>query len=95
MISSPLPSASVLKNLQLNPKTNTGHIETIKHAPKRYNSQLLDAPKNIENSEELVNLQSDYLLPPSALFLKNPQLNFEANTGHIKEIKHAPERYDL
>jgi len=31
----------------------------------------------------------------SASFLKNLQLNFEANTGHIKKIKHAAERYNL
>jgi len=32
---------------------------------------------------------------PSASFLKNPELNCEANTGHIKKLKHSTERYDL
>jgi len=59
VISSPPPSASVLKNPQLNPEANTGHIKMIKHAPERYNLQLSDASENIKNSEELVNLRSD------------------------------------
>jgi len=64
VISSPPPSASFLKNSQLNPEANTGHIDKIKHAPERYDSQLSDASGNIKNCEELVNLPSDYL-PPS------------------------------
>jgi hypothetical protein len=43
----------------LNPETNTGHIEKIKHAPERYDLQLPDAFKNIKNGEVLVSLQSD------------------------------------
>jgi hypothetical protein len=30
--------------------------------------------------------------PPS--FLKNPQLNYETNTGHIYKAKHSPKRCD-
>jgi hypothetical protein len=52
VISSPSPSASFLKNSQLNPEANTGHIEKIKHAPERYDLQLSDASMNIENSKE-------------------------------------------
>ena len=59
MISSPPPSASFLKNSQLNPEANTGHIKTIKHGPERYNLQLLDASMNVKNGEELVNPPSD------------------------------------
>ena len=59
MISSPPPSASFLKNPQLNPEANTGHIEKIRHDPERYDSQLSDAFGNVENGEELVNLPSD------------------------------------
>ena len=59
MISSPPPSVSFLKNPQLNPEANTGHIRTIKHGPKRYDPQLSDASMNIKNGEELVNLRSD------------------------------------
>jgi hypothetical protein len=40
-----------LKNSQLNPEANTGHIEKIKHAPERYNSQLSNAPGNVKNGE--------------------------------------------
>jgi hypothetical protein len=59
VIDSPSPSASFLKNPQLNPGANTGHIKKIKNAPKRYNFQLLDDPKNIKNGAEQVNLRSD------------------------------------
>jgi len=45
-------SASFLKNPQLNPEANTGHIEKIKHAPKRYDLKLSDASMNVKNSEE-------------------------------------------
>jgi len=36
----------------LNPEANTGHIDKIKHAPERYDSQLSDASGNAENGEE-------------------------------------------
>ena len=57
----PPPSASFLKNPQLNFEANTGHIKEIKHSTERYNLQLSDAPGNVESGEELVNIQSDYL----------------------------------
>ena len=59
MISSPPPSVSFLKNPQLNPEANTGHIRTIKHGTERYDPQISDASMNIKNGEELVNLRSD------------------------------------
>jgi len=71
VISFPSLFASFLKNPQFNPEANTGHIEMIKHAPKRYDSQLSDAPKNIENREELVNLQSDWFPPSFCIISKN------------------------
>ena len=63
MINPPPPSASFLKNPQLNPEANTGHIEGVKHANERYDSHLSDASGNVENGEELVNLRGDYLPP--------------------------------
>jgi hypothetical protein len=56
VISFPFPSASFLKNPQLNFEANTGHIEKIKHSPKRYDSQLSDASGNVKNGKELVDL---------------------------------------
>ena len=56
MISFPSLSASFLKNPQLNFEVNTLHIEKVKHATKRYDSLLSDAPKNVKNGEELANL---------------------------------------
>jgi len=46
--------ASLLKNPQLNCKTNTGHIHKVKHPPESCNSQLSDALKKMKNGSELV-----------------------------------------
>ena len=48
------PPAPLLKNLKLKFEMNTGHIYKMKHPPKRCNFQLSNAPKNMNNGEELV-----------------------------------------
>ena len=47
------PPASLLKNPKLNCKANTGHIYKIKHSPESCYLNLSNAPKNINNGEEM------------------------------------------
>ena len=50
---------ALLKNPKLNCKMNTGHIYKLRHPHKRCNFQLSNAPRNINNGEELVEKSSN------------------------------------
>lgn len=50
----PEPGCIIFQNSKFNCETGNGHINKAKNAPKRCNSQLSNAPKNIENSLESV-----------------------------------------
>jgi len=54
MITCRSPPPSLLKNSNLNCKTNTGHIYKFKHPPESCNFQLSNAPRNIKNGSQLV-----------------------------------------
>ena len=86
------PPPSLLKNLKLNCETNTGHIYMVKHRPESCNSQLSNAPKNINNGwrNQVIRCTT-----PPALLLKNSKLKFEMNTGHIYKVNHPPKRCDF
>ena len=61
MITCRSPPPSLLKNSQLNFKTNSGHIYKFKHTTEFWDFQLSNEPKNINNGEELVEKYNDYM----------------------------------
>ena len=46
------PSASMIKNPNLNCETNTGHINTLKHRPEGCDLELSNAPRNAKIDPE-------------------------------------------
>ena len=86
-------SANIIcQKSKFNCETSSGHINKLKHSPKRCDSKLSNAPKNINNGKELVeNKIIRYTTPPASL-LKNPKLNCKANTGHIYKVQNRPKR---
>jgi len=82
-------SANIIcQKSKFNCKTSTGHINKLKHSPKRCDSKLSNAPKNMKNGPELVKKSIFKCTTPPASLLKNPKLNCKTNTGHINNVKY-------
>jgi hypothetical protein len=73
----------------------TEHLNRLEHPPESYDLQLLGAPENTKNTQEMSKGEFVYSTSPAVLCVKYAKSIFSMRTEHLNRLEHPSESYNL